>query len=430
MSSDDLARILESAARLGVEVNEEEALDWLTSMAAMRLDDVQVDVDSGVFGHRVSLLDFSPDELAYYRAIGEVAEVPERPGVVESALALSGSAAQSRIQTNPGDCDYFQRVNIIAATREDASAILAEILRDHVLATASGTGYRFAEAVLGSFPVDGVRNGRDVRAGSPVRWTLDEVMKEAVAFEDLDGRPRSITWLEAAQDPGWVKIDWIVAHPQSRLLANASNVIDVTWEAPDGTLVPLDGQLDPYFQEVYLDAESIPLFSKVARNVAADAIDSYTDALEGEIRKYTKPGHENWGKAAKRLYNVFRMTGRHAEAAYIRELFDESATVMYRVAAMIRSADEAHALEFDEATVHLQIDALVLAAVEALEGELEVDVVRQLLGLRAAILQQDVERDLKVAAAQAAALDIVNDYFKERLLAFPAIREYLDELAA
>ena len=30
---------------------------------------------------------------------------------------------------------------------------------------------------------------------------------------------------------------------------------------PDGTITPLDGYLDPYFQEVYLEAESIPVFT-------------------------------------------------------------------------------------------------------------------------------------------------------------------------
>ena len=36
---------------------------------------------------------------------------------VETALALSGSAAQSKIQTYPGDADYFERVNILAPTQ-------------------------------------------------------------------------------------------------------------------------------------------------------------------------------------------------------------------------------------------------------------------------------------------------------------------------
>ena len=55
------------------------------------------------------------------------------PGVVETALALSGSAAQSKIQSYPGDCDYFERVNILAPTREEACQILARIMREKAL---------------------------------------------------------------------------------------------------------------------------------------------------------------------------------------------------------------------------------------------------------------------------------------------------------
>ena len=47
-------------------------------------------------------------------------------GKVETALALSGSAAQSKIQTYPGDCDFFERVNIIAPTRAEAGKINGE----------------------------------------------------------------------------------------------------------------------------------------------------------------------------------------------------------------------------------------------------------------------------------------------------------------
>ena len=30
----------------------------------------------------------------------------------------------------------------------------------------------------------------------------------------------------------------------------------------------------------------------------------------------------NYGKAAKRMYNIFRLTGHYEEAAFLRELFD------------------------------------------------------------------------------------------------------------
>jgi hypothetical protein len=43
----------------------------------------------------------------------------------------------------------------------------------------------------------------------------------------------------------------------------------------------LDGFLDPYFQEVYLDADSIPIFSKLAKELSADTVDDYIEALDG-----------------------------------------------------------------------------------------------------------------------------------------------------
>ena len=101
----DLERILESANRLGVELDEGEALQWLGAISAAEAGgDVVVDTRTGVFGHKVSMLDFSPDELAYFREIGRLVEFEDQPGRVETALALSGSAAQSKIQSYPGDC--------------------------------------------------------------------------------------------------------------------------------------------------------------------------------------------------------------------------------------------------------------------------------------------------------------------------------------
>ncbi|MBN2389595.1 MAG: hypothetical protein JXR84_02645, partial [Anaerolineae bacterium] len=149
----ELTNIIESARRLGVEVDEEEALQWLTAIAASAgAGDVVVDTRSGVFGHKVTMLDFAPDDLAYFRKIGQLVEFVDEPGVVETALALSGSAAQSKIQSYPGDCDYFERVNIIAPTREEACRILARLMRDKVLQTTKGLTYQFIEAKFGSYP--------------------------------------------------------------------------------------------------------------------------------------------------------------------------------------------------------------------------------------------------------------------------------------
>ena len=52
-------------------------------------------------------------------------------------------------------------------------------------------------------------------------------------------------------------------------------------------------------------------------------------ALEGEVRKYLTH-HLNYGKAAKRMYNVFRLSGRHLDAAFVHlNLGDETGNAAY-----------------------------------------------------------------------------------------------------
>jgi hypothetical protein len=321
----DLQRILDSAQRLGVELDEEEAIQWLTAVSAAKgSSDVIVDTRTGVFGHTVTMLDFSDDELNYFRKIGKLVEFLDEPGVVETALALSGSAAQSKIQTYPGDCDYFERINIKANTKEEACSILGRLMREKALDTASGETFQLIEVKLGSYPQDVVRDDKSHAAGTPISWSYQEIQAGAIKANAPDGNPVEITWDEVALDPGWCKLDWVVVDPIRGQLANASNMLDVTWEKPDGEIIPLDGYLDPYFQEVYLEAESVPLFSKLAKHVSADALDDYVQQLEKEVRKYLGKG-ANYGKAAKRMYNIFRLTGRYEEAAFLRELFDEPA---------------------------------------------------------------------------------------------------------
>src|SRR5690606_15315222 len=95
----DIQRIIESAERLGVSLDEADTVQWLAAIAAQTDDDVAVDVRSGTFGHRVAMLDFSPKDLARFRKVGEIVQLTGDPEVTEGALALSGSAAQSKIQS-------------------------------------------------------------------------------------------------------------------------------------------------------------------------------------------------------------------------------------------------------------------------------------------------------------------------------------------
>jgi len=428
-----LTAIIESARRLGVEMDEAEALQWLTNIAAAQVrEDLQVDERTGVFGHRVVMLDFAPEELAYYREIGRLVEFKDQPGVVETALALSGSSAQSKIQTYPGDCDYFERVNIIAPTKEEACRILSGLMRDKALSTAKGPTYQLIEVKFGSYPQDVVVEGRTYKAGSPIAWEPAQIAAGQIEGFLPDGTPAAVRWEDVALQPGWCKLDWVVADPLRGRLANASNMLDVTWEAPDGTITPLDGYLDPYFQEIYLEAESVPIFSKLARHVSADALDDYVEALEREVRKYLTKDI-NYGKAAKRMYNVFRFTGRYTEAMFLRELFDEPASLLYQVWSLIRTLDDCARGESSISIENLlaQTDHLILDVISVLEGAEESEIVRQLLGLRNSLARQKAGSGLsaEAEAARQKVINIVNNFFYSRLVAIPSIKEYMESVA-
>ena len=427
----DLARLVESAKRLGVELKESDALQWLTAMAAREESDVVVDVRSGVYGHRVSMLDFKPQELAHLREVGHLVEFADEPGVVETALALSGSAAQSKIQTYPGDRDFFERVNIIAPSREEACRILARIMREKALSTMKGPSYQLIEVKFGSYPTDVVRQGRTLKQGSPIGWLPAEIQAGQIEALTPQGEPTKIRWDEVAMQPGWCKLDWVIADPPRSQLANASNMLDVTWEAPDGNISPLDGYLDPYFQEVYLEASSVPIFSKLVRHVSSDALDSYVHQLEKEVRKYLTKDL-NYGKAAKRMYNIFRLTGHYYEAAFLRELFDEPTTVLYQVWSLIRTLDDTvkPGSSISMEMVLGQADQLIVSVVDALEGSQETEIVRQLLRLRDSLTRQRSGEELipEAEAARAQVINIVNNFFYEKLTGVPTIKTYMEEM--
>jgi hypothetical protein len=426
-----LLKIIESARRLGVELDEADALQWLAAMTAARQEEIVVDAQTGTFGHRITMLDFSPEDLDHFRKIGKLVEFEDVPGKVETALALSGSAAQSKVQTYPGDADYFERVNILAETREEACRILGEMMREKALNTFGGQHYQLMQVRMGSYPFDMIRAAGLQQAGSSITWGPEDVEAGYIQGTTPDGEAVRITWEEAAQEPGWCKLDWVVADPVRGQLVNASNMLDATWEAPDGAIVPLDGYLDSYFQEVYLEAESIPVFSKLVRHVSGDSLDDYVRQLEKEVKKYVTLD-PNYGKAAKRLYNIFRLTGRYAEAAYLRELFDEPTTMLYQVGALIRTVDESFQPDSDiePAIIVSQTDKLILAVIETLEGAREVEIARRLLRLRA-LLAEDAQRGQlspQASAARAEVINLVNNFFYDKLTGVPTIRQYIEEM--
>jgi hypothetical protein len=252
--------------------------------------------------------------------------------------------------------------------------------------------------------------------------------------EDMKGDSIKIEWSYGENDPGWCKLDWIIAERDKGRVVNVSNMLDVTWEAPDGSIVPLDGYLDPYFQEVYIEAESIPLFSKLKEHLTPDKLESYVEALKGQVKWYTAEGHENYGKVAKRLYNIFRLTGLHKEAMFIRELFDEPAAALYQVWSLIDTIDDAGSPDsnIDQKTVAKQASELIKQVVKVVEGEEEEQIVDSLMKLRdditgVADLSED-EWDKIISESRYLVVKRVNEYFYSRLKIMPDVMKFIEQI--
>ncbi len=430
-SHEELEKVIASAQRLNVELDEKDAIDWLNSIHKAAEDGSQITFDerTGVFGQNIAMLDFSPDRLDYYRKIGKLVEFLDISGEVETALALSGSSAQSKVQRYPGDCDYFERVNILAKTKEQACQVLARIMREKALEMRQGPAYQLIEVKLGSYPEDFVAGNRRFHKDSPIAWDPDEIEAGKKMGFSPEGKLLELNWEEMAQNPGWCKLDWVVADPILGTLANASNMLDVTWEAPDGSITPLDGYLDPYFQEIYLQAESVPIFSKLSQHVSADALDEYVSALEGEVQKYLTKDI-NYGKAAKRMYNIFRLTGRYEEAVFLRELFDEPTSMLYQIWSLIRTVDDAIQAQatFKKEQLVKQAEDLMMEVIRVMEDTLEVEIVSKLLRFRDAIHNQDHYDQLSAQseAARAEVINVVNNFFYDKLTAIPKIKTYME----
>ena len=428
----EVDQIIKTAKALGVEVDETDVAHWLTAMAASGTMEWEMDAEAGIYGHEITLLDFDKATLDRYRRIADVVQLPDLPNV-ETAVSLAGSAAQGVIQLYPGDCDYFERVNIKAETREEATHILADLMRDKALKKFEGPNYQLIEIKFGTWQTDVVKDGEPIKTGSPVSWLPDEVQAGKMQVLRASGEPWEVEWEYGCLDPGWCKMDWVIAEAERGRVVNASNMLDVTWEAPDGSITPLDGFIDPYFQEVYLEAESVPLFSKLTQHISPQALDEYVQQLTGEVYKYTHE-HINYGKAAKRMYNIFRLTGCHQAAALIRELFDEPAALLYQVWSLLDTMDDAAQPDstIDRETLVQQTDALIRNVIEVCEGPLETEIVMALIRLRDDItgrvdLSAD-DWDALIAQSRAKTEELVNEFFKAKLLGIPEVREFLDSL--
>jgi hypothetical protein len=432
----ELQQIIDAAKRLDVTIDKEKAIQWLHDIATAEKTsgDVAIDGKTGVYGHEVNLIDFDSKELDRFKRIADIVGLPDTKGVVETAISISGSAAQGKIQRYPGDLDYFERVNILAPTREAACKIIGEVMWKKALDKFHSPLYQLIEVKWGTFKSDFKKKGKVLKAGSPISWDAEEVKQGFMMGEDEKAKPLKLPWSYGEKDPGWCKLDWIIAEPDKGRVVNVSNMLDVTWESTDGKIIPLDGQLDPYFQEVYLEAGSIPLFTKLRQNLTPDHLDRYVKDLEGQVAYYSKEGpQQNYGKVAKRLYNIFRLTGAYKEAMYLRELFDEPASALYQVWSIIDTLDDVGkpGSTIDKKTLLKQIGDLIKLVVDTCEGEAETKIVEAIMKLRDDIAGiadiSDEEWSKTISETRFFVVKLVNDYFYTRLKLLPKIIAYIEK---
>lgn len=430
----EVDEIAADAKRLGVELNAAETKDWILAMSsAEQQSPFMQDARAGVFGHRISLLDFDQSELDHFRHIAQKVRVVHHP-YVESAIAIAGSSAQGKVQLFPGDMDYFERVNIKAATEIEAREILRYIMRETALRAFTEPEVVLLELNFGVYPNDVIEHGKLRHAGHVITWTPNEVLQGYIEVETPESKPVRIGWDEALSGLGYSFFAFIVADREAGRIALASNMLDPTWESPDGRITALDGTLDPFFQEIYLEPEALPIFTKVVKQVEPNAMNAYVDAMRSQVIHYT---HEepNYGKVSKRLYNLFRLTDQLEAAAYVRELFDEPGAKLYQVPGLLEAANAALGpnSRIQRDTVVHQIDRVIRAVVEAAEGPREADLVMALIRLRDHVIGRALtneEWSQMLDEVTKLCSDMVNEYFRERLLGVPQIATFMENLKA
>lgn len=434
--NEPINEILAAARQTGVEVDAREAAQWMVAMSSAERQNAVTqalaqDAGTGIFGHRVALLDFDADDLAYFRRLAKHVRVVAHPDI-EAAIAIAGSAAQGKVQLFPGDCDFFERVNIHAPDAATAKKLLREALRATALRAFAEPDIVLVEANLGTYTQPVLERGQARASGDPITWTPQDVANGDIKVTDVNGNELVVRWDEVEVGKGWTYLGWIVADRERGRIALASNMLDVTWEAPDGTITALDGSVDPFFQEIYLEPGELPIFTKLARAMTPDALVAYTNAMRAQVLHYT---HEepNYGKASKRLYNLFRLTDQLEAAAYVRELFDEPSAQLYQVPGLLEAAEIAlrdPRAEIDRGTVLKQIELVARQVKDATEGKDEARILAELERLRSDVLSEPpgADWDEILQEVRKRCAEIVNEFFRTRLFGLAAIREFVEGL--
>ena len=104
--------------------------------------------------------------------------------------------------------------------------------------------------------------------------------------------------------------------------------------------------------------------------------------------------------------------------------------MLYQVWSLVRTLDDCvrEGVSIDQEILNSQADQLIMAVVQILEGVQETEIVRLLLRIRELLGREDPgdEWVRQVDAARAELINVVNNFFYERLTAVPEIKDYME----
>jgi hypothetical protein len=213
-------------------------------------------------------------------------------------------------------------VHIQAPTREDAVEILAATMIESVARTFTNPHLQFVEMKLGLYPAAYSREQEPVSQGSPITGASRRSTSGSCGSSTRRVRA---TGCGCTRSP-WIPVSssWTGCSPTATATGSSGLQGDRRDLGGAGRVDRgLDGVLDSFYQEVYLDPESQIDVQRLVQHVSPDGLENYLEQIAGEIARYSTEGHENYGKVAKRLYNITRILRRDADASYLRQLFDD-----------------------------------------------------------------------------------------------------------
>jgi hypothetical protein len=168
--------------------------------------------------------------------------------------------------------------------------------------------------------------------------------------------------------------------------------------------------------------------------VEPGAREAYQDAMREQVVHYSTV-EPSYGKVAKRLYNLCRVADELEAAAYVRELFDEPPAQLYQVSGLLEAADYARDPEsgIDREVVMQQIARIRESIADATDGADEVALLAELKDVEDEALReggQTGDWESALADVRVKSAEVVNEFFRSRLLAHARIKEIMDSLAS